>query len=186
MSDMQVRHALSLLQELLPNEDWKSQDMVDTAERWVKMMTGLSRTMEPDFKLTVFENPGHDELVVIRDIEFSTLCSHHLLPFYGAAHIGYIPNGKIIGLSKIPRLVHWLAKGTWTQEGLTQKIANTLMEVLHDPVGVAVVLCNVQHTCMSIRGIEERHATCTTSALKGAFYDHNKLARGEFFALLGL
>jgi GTP cyclohydrolase I len=148
------------------------------------MMKSMQRT-PLDFNMTTFDNPGHDELVIVRDIEFSTLCSHHLLPFYGTAHVGYIPDTKIIGLSKIPRLVHWLAKGTHTQEDLTQLIANFLVEEL-EPIGVAVVLCNVQHTCMSIRGIQERHATCTTSALKGAFYDHNKLARGEFFSLLNL
>jgi GTP cyclohydrolase I len=182
-SDLNVKHALSLLQDLMPKEPWQTQDMVDTAHRWCKMMESFARGAAPDFECTVFDNPGHDELVIVKDIQFAALCAHHLLPFFGTAHVGYIPAGKIIGLSKIPRLVHYLARGTWTQEGLTQSIANYLEELLK-PVGVAVVLCDVTHTCMSVRGIKERASTTTTSSMKGAFYDHNKLARAEFFSLL--
>jgi len=183
--DMQVRHALSLLQELLPNEQWASQDMVDTAGRWCKMMESMSRNGPMPFDFTTFKNPEHDELVIQRDIQFASLCSHHLLPFLGTAHVAYVPQGTIVGLSKIPRLVHWLAKGTWTQEGLTQAIANYMEEALQ-PLGVAVVLCNVQHTCMTIRGIKERGSSTTTSAMKGCFADHDRLARAEFLSLLSL
>ncbi|MGW8180767.1 MAG: GTP cyclohydrolase I, partial [bacterium] len=102
-SDLTRKHALNILQELLPGENWTSQEMVDTAERWCRMMEELSRRETYDFKFTTFDNPGHDELVLVRDISFSTLCSHHLLPFYGKCHVAYIPNGKVLGLSKLAR-----------------------------------------------------------------------------------
>lgn len=185
-SDMIKRHALNVLQELMPNEDWHSQDMVNTAMRWCKMMEEMSNDGKGmPFEFTTFKNPGHDELVLVKDIEFASLCAHHLLPFFGRVHVAYVPNGTIVGLSKIPRLVHYLSKGTWTQEGLTQRIANFLEEVL-DPIGVAVVMPDTIHTCMKVRGIKERMATTTTSAMKGCFADHERLARAEFLALLAL
>lgn len=182
---MAYSEARELLQNLLPDEPWDSPDMKRTAERWVQMMRGMARNGPPDFEFTTFDNPGYDEMLLQRDIQFSSLCSHHLLPFIGTAHVAYIPDKKIVGLSKIPRVVHYLCLGTWTQEGLTQTIANYFEETL-DPVGVAVVLTNVQHTCMTVRGVKERCSTTTTSAMKGAFSDHSRLARAEFFSLLSL
>lgn len=180
---MDVADMHSFLQELMPNEPWNSPDMKHTARRWMEMMQAMGRNGTEDFEFTVFANPGHDELIIQKDIQFASLCSHHLLPFFGTCHVGYIPADNIVGLSKIPRLVHFLARGTWTQEGLTQAIANYMEERL-TPVGVAVILTNVVHTCYTVRGIKERGSTTTTSAMKGAFSDHSRLARGEFLSLL--
>jgi GTP cyclohydrolase I len=177
--------AQALLEDLMPNEPWQGQDMINTAGRWCRMMEMMSRTDAPDFEFTTFKNPGHDELVIEKDILFSSLCSHHLLPFFGTAHVGYIPQARLAGLSKLPRLVHWMSKGTWTQEGLTQAIANYLEAELQ-PLGVAVIMLDVTHTCMTIRGVKERTSTTTTSAMKGVFANHDRLARGEFLSLLAL
>jgi GTP cyclohydrolase I len=173
------------LRDMLPNEDWGKPDMVDTPMRWAKMMAELGRQPEMNFNFTVFDNPGNDEMVLVRDVHFASLCAHHLLPFYGKCHLAYLPGKKIVGLSKIPRLVQHIAKGTWTQEALTSAIADKFEELL-EPLGVAVVMPNIVHTCMSIRGVQERSATTTTSCMKGRFADHDRLARAEFFSLLSL
>lgn len=178
-------YILDDLKQALPNEPWDNPDMQDTPKRWFKMMQELGRQPEENFNFTVFDNPGHDEMVLVKDIQFASLCAHHLLPFFGVCHVAYLPHEKIVGLSKIPRLVQHLSKGTWTQEGLTQTIANEFEKRL-EPLGVAVIMPNIVHTCMSIRGIQERAASTTTSAMKGRFADHDRLARSELLALLAL
>jgi GTP cyclohydrolase I len=123
----------------------------------------------------------YDEMVVVRDIEFYSLCEHHMLPFFGKIHVAYLPKERIIGLSKIPRIVDVFARRLQVQERLTREIAETLERVL-EPRGVAVV-CQARHFCMMMRGVEKQHSGTITSAMVGAFRDQ-KETRGEFLSLL--
>jgi GTP cyclohydrolase IA len=123
----------------------------------------------------------YDDMVIVRDIEYSSLCEHHILPFMGHAHIAYIPNGKVIGLSKIPRIVDMFARRLQVQERLTRQVANFINEVLH-PKGVAVVMDGV-HMCSKIRGVQKCDSGMTTSAMLGTFRE-NAVTRGEFMAHL--
>jgi GTP cyclohydrolase I len=123
----------------------------------------------------------YDEMVVVKDIEFFSLCEHHLLPFYGKMHVAYLPKSKVIGLSKIPRIVDAFARRLQIQERLTQQVAQTLQEII-DPVGVGVI-CEARHFCMMMRGVEKQHSGAMTSAMLGAFRDRKK-TRDEFLALV--
>ncbi len=124
---------------------------------------------------------NYDEMVLVREIDFYSLCEHHLLPFYGKAHVAYVPDGKIVGLSKIPRLVDLFARRLQVQERLTQQIAETLMEQLA-PQGVGVVVEGF-HMCMAMRGVEKQNAWMTTSAMRGIF-ESNARTREEFLMLI--
>jgi GTP cyclohydrolase I len=123
----------------------------------------------------------YDEMVIVKDVEFFSMCEHHMLPFHGKAHIAYIPNGKVIGLSKIPRIVDVFARRLQVQERMTQEIAQTLMDILK-PKGVAVA-CEAQHFCMMMRGVEKQHSSTVTSAMLGAFRER-KETRDEFLSLI--
>ena len=123
---------------------------------------------------------SHESMVMIRDIELYSLCEHHMLPFFGKAHVAYIPNGKILGLSKVPRLVEVFARRLQVQERLTEQVADALMDVLK-PKGVGVVI-EAQHLCMMMRGVEKQNSSTTTSALRGEFRDC-PMTRAEFLAL---
>ena len=123
----------------------------------------------------------YDEMVVVRDIEFFSLCEHHLLPFFGKMHVAYLPKAKVIGLSKIPRIVDAFARRLQIQERLTQQVAQTIQEII-DPVGVGVI-CEARHFCMMMRGVEKQHSGAMTSAMLGAFRDRKK-TRDEFLALV--
>ena len=123
----------------------------------------------------------YDEMVIVKDIEFFSLCEHHMLPFHGKAHVAYIPNGKVIGLSKIPRIVDVFARRLRVQERMTQEIAETLMDILK-PRGVAVT-CEASHFCMMMRGVEKQHSSTVTSAMLGEFRDR-KETRDEFLSLI--
>ena len=127
-------------------------------------------------------NEDYKQIVVVKDIEIYSLCEHHLLPFFGKAHVGYIPNGKIVGLSKIPRVVDAYARRLQLQERLTSQIKDCLQKVLN-PIGVAVVI-EAQHLCMSMRGIQKQNAIMTTSEFTGAFLK-NTNTRQEFMHLIG-
>ena len=135
------------------------------------------------FRATTFPNDaGYDELVVVSDIAFSSLCEHHLLPFVGVAHVGYLPGERIVGLSKLPRLVEHRARRLQVQERLTAEVADWLERALR-PRGAAVVM-EATHTCMSLRGVRQPGARTTTSALRGRLRDDPR-TRQEFFELIG-
>jgi len=150
-----------------------------------RLASAYAELLSPrEFDLTTFENTeGYDELVLVRDIEFASICEHHLLPFLGVAHVGYLPADRIVGLSKLPRLVEHFAKRAQTQERLTSQIAAGLEEHLQ-PRGVGVVI-EAEHTCMSLRGARARGARTTTSRLRGLVRS-NPASRAEFLALVGI
>ena len=124
---------------------------------------------------------SYDEMVIVKDIEFYSLCEHHMLPFFGKVHVAYIPNGKVIGLSKIPRLIEIFSRRLQIQERLTTQIAETIQKVIQ-PQGVGVVI-EARHLCMMMRGVEKQHSGATTSAMLGAFRSQ-KETRDEFLALV--
>lgn len=159
--------------------DWTSEHRKDSAQRFVRMMYEL--TVPIPFDFTTFDT-NSDEMIVVSNIDFTSLCAHHLVPFIGKAYVAYIPQGKLVGLSKIPRLVQNMAKDLTVQEELTTNIANALVSHLH-PQGVAVVL-EAEHMCMSLRGVKAHGVVTRTSCMLGAFGDHEKLARSEFLSLI--
>ena len=123
----------------------------------------------------------YDEMVIMKDIEFFSMCEHHMLPFFGKVHVAYIPRDRVIGLSKLPRLVDVFARRLQIQERMTQQIAQTIQELIQ-PVGVGVI-CEAQHFCMMMRGVEKQHSGAVTSAMLGAFRNR-KETRDEFLALV--
>lgn len=159
--------------------DTSRDGLADTPARVARMYAELL-TPEP-FQLTTFENDGnYDELVLVRDIRFSSLCEHHLLPFHGVAHVGYLPGDRILGLSKLARLVEFHARRLQVQERMTSQIADALREAL-DPRGVGVVM-EAEHLCMSIRGVRAPGTRTVTSALYGLLRD-DPSTRQEFLEL---
>lgn len=173
--------ALLAAQHLLDaiGADPQDPSLLDTPRRIVDMMEEMTRAEPID--LTTFPNEGYDELVLVREIPFAALCAHHLLPFTGVAHVGYLPGERIVGLSKLARVVKFFARGLQVQERLTMQIANCLEEHLR-PKGVGVVLV-ADHTCMTIRGAEATGSSTVTSALRGLVRSSDK-SRAEFFALV--
>lgn len=165
-------------------ENNKREGLLKTPERVAKSLQFLTKGYQQDPKAILQQALFHEsysEMVVVKDIEVYSLCEHHMLPFFGKAHIAYIPNGKIVGLSKIPRLVDAFARRLQVQERLTIEIRDAIKEVLH-PIGVAVVLeCN--HMCMQMRGVEKQNSTTTTSAFTGIFLE-NDSSRKEFINLI--
>ncbi|MEO8596051.1 MAG: GTP cyclohydrolase I FolE [Candidatus Solibacter sp.] len=123
----------------------------------------------------------YDEIIIVKDIEFFSMCEHHMLPFYGKMHVAYLPQHKVIGLSKIPRIVDMFARRLQIQERLTQQVAETIRDVVK-PLGVGVI-CEARHFCMMMRGVEKQHSGAMTSAMLGAFRDR-KETRDEFLALV--
>jgi GTP cyclohydrolase I len=123
----------------------------------------------------------YDAMVVVKDVEFFSLCEHHMLPFYGKIHVAYLPRKKVVGLSKIPRLVDMFARRLQIQERLTEQLAEALQEIIN-PLGVGVI-CEARHFCMRMRGVEKQHSGAMTSAMRGGFRDR-KETRDEFLALI--
>lgn len=150
------------------------------ADMYEELFSGLREDPLP--LLTVgFEEEKHKEMVVVKDIPFASVCEHHLMVFHGLAHVGYIPDGRIVGISKIARLVEILARRPQVQERLTSQIADLLMEGLH-PRGAAVVI-EATHLCMTVRGVKKPGSKIVTSATRGIFRE-NPSTRAEFFALV--
>lgn len=174
------------IQDLLTGigEDPKREGLLKTPDRVAKMYQFLTKGYheDPDKVLNkaVFTE-RYSEMVIVRDIDFFSLCEHHLVPFYGKCHIAYIPNGRIIGLSKMPRIVEVFARRLQVQERLTQQIAETIFDHLK-PQGVGVVM-EARHLCMMMRGVEQHDTVATTSAMLGTFRDDVK-TRTEFLTLL--
>jgi GTP cyclohydrolase I len=144
------------------------------------LTSGYRLSLEQVVGEGVFEEQ-HEEMILVRDIELYSLCEHHLLPFYGRAHVAYIPNGRLLGLSKVPRLVEVFARRLQIQERLTDQIADAVMEVLH-PQGVGVVI-DAAHLCMMMRGVEKQNSRTVTSAVRGLFRSDPK-TRAEFLQLV--
>ena len=153
-----------------------------TARALEFMTQGYSLSVEGVVKDAIFD-VEYDEMVLIKDIEFYSLCEHHILPFFGKCHVAYIPVDKIIGLSKIPRIVDMFSRRLQVQERLTTQIANALQDILN-PLGVAVVM-EAQHLCMMIRGVQKQNAKAITSSLLGVFRDKPE-TRAEFLSLIGI
>jgi GTP cyclohydrolase I len=168
----------------LIGEDPEREGLRSTPKRVAKSLKWLTQGYDLSVKDVVgngiFEADGHKNMVMVRDIELYSLCEHHMLPFFGKAHVAYIPNGRIVGLSKIPRIVDVFARRLQVQERLTEQIASALDEVLK-PNGVGVVV-EAYHLCMMMRGVEKQNSKTITSALRGGFVDDSK-TREEFLHL---
>ena len=173
-----VRRILELLGEDPDREGLlRTPERVEASLRW--LTRGYEMSVDDVVGGGVFEE-AHENMVMVRDVEVYSLCEHHLLPFYGKIHVAYIPNGKILGLSKTARIVDLYARRLQVQERLTDQIADAIMEIL-SPRGVGVVL-EARHLCMMMRGVEKQHSVVVTSALRGSFRDDAK-TRDEFLRL---
>ena len=171
-----------LLQEL--GEDPMREGLLKTptrvAKSWLYFSRGYNLDLDDVVNNAIFHEASKD-MVVVRDVEFFSLCEHHLLPFFGKAHVGYIPNGKVIGLSKIPRIIDMYARRLQVQERLTHQIADAIQDVLK-PNGVAVVM-EGRHMCMQMRGVEKQNSLATTSTMLGRFRESVR-TRNEFMYLI--
>jgi len=165
-------------------EDPSREGLVHTPERYEKAMRYLMRGYEESLEQIVNSalfRAESDEMVIVKDIEFFSLCEHHLLPFFGRIHVAYLPKDRVIGLSKIPRIVNMFARRLQLQERLTQQVAETV-ETAIAPRGVAV-MAEARHFCMMMRGVQKQHSGAITSTMLGAFRS-NKATRDEFLALV--
>jgi GTP cyclohydrolase I len=164
-------------------EDSKREGLLGTprriAEMYAEVFAGIDD--DPRTELRIGFEEGHREMVILKDIPFYSMCEHHFLPFYGLAHVGYIPNGRVVGASKVGRVIEILAKRPQLQERLTTQIANTMVEVL-EPKGVAVVI-QAEHLCMTMRGVKKPGSNIVTSAMRGLF-QKSPLTRSEFLSLV--
>jgi len=175
-----------LYRELLlrVGEDPTRDGLLDTPERMEKSMAFLTRGYTQNVAEVLHGalfDVEYDEMVIVKDIEFFSLCEHHLLPFFGKAHVAYLPKGKVIGLSKLPRLVDVFARRLQVQERLTTQIADAITQAIN-PQGVAVIL-EAQHLCMMMRGVEKQHSATVTSAMRGVFKSQLQ-TRNEFLSLV--
>jgi len=165
-------------------EDPERDGLKRTPERFEKALRFLTSGYQQDpgtlLNGAMFD-VAYDEMVVVKDIEVYSLCEHHLLPFFGKCHVAYLPNNRLIGLSKIPRIVDMFARRLQLQERLTQQVAETLQQVLK-PKGVGVI-CEARHFCMMMRGVQKQHSGAVTSAMLGAFRER-KASRDEFLSLV--
>jgi GTP cyclohydrolase I len=175
-----------LVKELLAGlgEDPEREGLARTPERVEEALRFLTSGYRIDVQKIInnaLYEVKYDEMVVVKDIEFFSLCEHHLLPFYGKIHVAYLPRNRVLGLSKIPRIVDVFARRLQIQERLTQQVAQTIQQAA-DPVGVGVI-CEARHFCMMMRGVEKQHSGAMTSAMLGGFRDKKK-TRDEFLALV--
>lgn len=175
----------SLIKELLTEigENPKREGLLETPDRVAKSYKHLLKgySQDPKDLITVFDNEGYDEMIIAKDIDFYSMCEHHMLPFFGKAHIGYLPDNKIIGLSKMPRLVNLFSRRLQNQERLTKQIADSLTEIL-SPRGVGVVI-QAEHLCMKARGVEKQNCTMSTSFFTG-WFKKDLNTRTEFLNLI--
>ena len=175
-------HAAALIANL--GEDPRRESLRDTPGRYAKAMRFLTSGYESEPEDVVgsgiFSAEG-DGVVLVRDVEFHSLCEHHLLPFFGKVHVAYLPGEKIIGLSKIPRIVDLYARRLQVQERITEQVADALMNLL-EPKGV-LVLAEARHLCMAMRGVEKQHSATATRALRGV-YAHDAQARQEVLSMI--
>jgi GTP cyclohydrolase IA len=167
-------------------EDPMREGLVDTPKRVEKayrfLTSGYHANIDQVLNNALF-TVDYNEMVIVKDVDFYSLCEHHLLPFFGKCHIAYIPSTKVIGLSKIPRIVDVFARRLQVQERLTSQIADTIRDKIK-PLGVAVVM-EATHLCMSMRGVEKQNSFCVTSAMSGAFQENSR-TRMEFLELIKL
>ena len=173
-----------LLEEI--GEDPKREGLIKTplrvAKAWKFFSNGYKQNLDDIINNAIFDEDSKD-MVVVRDVEFFSLCEHHLLPFFGKAHVAYIPDGKVIGLSKIPRIIDMFSRRLQVQERLTRQISETVKDVL-EPVGVAVIM-EGQHMCMQMRGVEKQSSLATTSSMLGKFRESDR-TRAEFLSIIGI
>ena len=165
-------------------EDPQREGLVRTPERvhraYEHLMKGYSEDADAMLKAALF-TVTYDEMVIVKDVEMFSLCEHHMLPFFGKVHVAYIPNGKVIGLSKIPRLIEIFSRRLQIQERLTMQIAETIQKAI-EPQGVGVVI-EARHLCMMMRGVEKQHSAAVTSSMLGCFRDEQE-TRTEFLSLI--
>jgi GTP cyclohydrolase I len=186
MSDKEKKRIEEITKELLGiiGEDPTRQGLLKTpkrvAESWKFLSQGYHQNLDEIINEAIFDESAKD-MIIVKDIEFYSLCEHHLIPFYGKAHVGYIPNGKIIGLSKIPRIIDFYARRLQVQERLTNQIATCIQDLLN-PKGVAVVM-EGRHFCMLMRGVQKQNSIASTSSMLGAFKDKST-TRNEFLKLV--
>jgi GTP cyclohydrolase IA len=185
-TDLDTFSTQELYRQLLVRlgEDPTRDGLLKTPERMEKSMAFLTRGYNMSVTEVLHEalfDVDYDEMVIVKDIEFYSMCEHHLLPFFGKAHVAYVPNGKVIGLSKIPRLVDVFARRLQVQERLTRQIGDAITEAIN-PQGVAVIL-EAEHLCMMMRGVEKQHSSTVTSAMLGVFKTQLQ-TRNEFLSLV--
>jgi len=164
-----------------PRREGLGRTPVRVAEALRFLTSGYKKDIKREINGAIFVEK-YSEMVIVKDIDFFSMCEHHMLPFFGMAHVAYIPDGKIIGLSKIPRIVEVFSRRLQVQERLTQQIADTLYQALN-PLGVGVVI-EARHMCMMMRGVEKQNSVATTSAMLGVFREDDK-TRQEFLTLTG-
>ena len=165
-----------------PNREGLLRTPLRVAKAWDFFSTGYTQSLDEIVNNALFSEDNKD-MVVVRDIEFYSLCEHHLIPFFGKAHVAYIPNGKVIGLSKIPRIIDMFSRRLQVQERLTRQISETIKDVLN-PVGVAVIM-EGQHMCMQMRGVQKQSSFTTTSSMLGKFRESDR-TRSEFMSIIGI
>lgn len=184
-SEEKTKRLSELMEESLRlfGEDPSREGLLKTPERSAKAMQFLTKGYQQDagaiLRSALFEEE-YSDMVVVKNIEFYSLCEHHMLPFYGQAHVAYIPNGHIVGLSKIPRVIEVFARRLQVQERLTRQVLDTIQEVLN-PQGAAIVI-EARHMCMMMRGAQKQASLTTTSAFSGQFEEHQ--TRSEFLRLI--
>jgi len=164
-----------------PNREGLLRTPLRVAKAWDFFSKGYTQSLDEIVNNALFSEDNKD-MVVVRDVEFYSLCEHHLIPFFGKAHVAYIPNGKVIGLSKIPRIIDMFSRRLQVQERLTRQISETIKDVLN-PVGVAVIM-EGQHMCMQMRGVQKQSSFTTTSSMLGKFRESDR-TRSEFMSIIG-
>ena len=182
LMDQVSKNFLEILESTSENVNREGlRDTPDRASKAFQFLTsGYNQNPYEILNNAIFEEE-YDQMIIVRDIEFYSLCEHHILPFFGKCHVGYIPNGRVIGLSKIPRLVDIFSRRLQVQERLTEQIADSIIELL-EPLGAGVIM-EAQHTCMSMRGVQKQDSYMVTNSMKGIFRKQFE-PRKEFLSMI--